>query len=321
MKARVRVVIVTYNASQIIRGCLQSLEDDYRSGLIEVIIVDNNSSDDTTAIIHNEFSWASLIESGINGGFGSGNNLGAKDCDTDYLYFLNSDARSMPGSIKVMVDLLDRERSIGITAPLIVDETGNKTISSYRFVTPGYAIWIALGLNRIFPLNKVDNYHEVRRHPLERRASVDRILGAAFLMQRDIFVRLGGFDERYFLYSEEEDLCLQTRRLGYEIVFEPTAVAVHLGGKTLAPHSILGIASASWSLKYFLYKNYPGIASKCALAIWNVMLVVKMVLTWLFVYKQRGTRLKGYLAAIKSLMIPGYYDTWIRPATKQENRP
>ncbi len=312
-KPRVRVVIVTYNAARIIRDCLFSLVVDYQSNLIEVVVADNNSSDDTLNFINKEYSWVKVVNSGGNIGFGAGNNIGVKGCQAEYLYFLNSDARSLPGSIEYLVRLLDGDSKVGIVGPKILDEAGLNTLSSYRFITPFYAVWIATGLNRLIPLNRRDGRPEIRRKPPEKRVSVDRLLGAAFMMRTELFEKLGGFDENYFLYSEEEDICLETWKAGYEVVYDPGAEAIHLGGQTLNSLSILGTASASWSLKYYLTKHFNPISSKVAIFIWMVMLAVKWFITLVIPGANKRTRLKGYMSALLSVMSPDYYNDKIRP--------
>ncbi len=313
MTKRVRVVIVTFNAADIIRDCLVSLYSDFTAGLIEVSVVDNDSSDKTTEIVKHEFEWVSLIDAGRNAGFGAGNNLGSNGFQGDYLYFLNSDARSMPESIDRLVGTLDEDNKIGIVGPLIYDEAGNKTLSSYRFVTPFYAVWIAVGLNKVFPLNRSNGKSEIRRVPPDGLTRVDRLLGAAFMMRRDLFVKFGGFDENYFLFSEEEDLCMQTHKAGFETVFDPDAKAIHLGSKTIVQYSTLGIASASWSLVYFLKKHFNNISANMAIFAWEVMLGVKWLIVFLFVRNGKIVRMKGYSTAIKSLINSTYYDNYVRP--------
>ncbi len=313
MKPRVRVVVVTFNSEDIIRDCLLSLEGDFRNGIAEVVVVDNHSSDETVNIINNEFAWAAVIRSGGNLGFGAGNNLGAKSCQPDYLYFLNADARSLSGSIEHQVQCLDNNLTAGIIGPLVLDEAGKKTLSTYHFVTPAYAIWVATGLQRLLPINRTDGRYEIRRDPPDRRVHVDRLLGAAFMMRRDLFVQLGGFDENFFLYSEEEDLCFRTWQAGFEVVFDPGCEVIHLGGRSSLPRSVLGIASASWSIKYFLRKHFNGIGAEIALFIWLVMLAVKWCVTFVTVGADRDRRLRGYMTAIGSVLLPGYYDLKVRP--------
>jgi len=310
---RVRVVIVTFNAEEIIADCLNSLKPDFDSGLLEVVVADNNSSDQTANLILQKFAWVELRRTGANLGFGAGNNIGAEGCRSDFLYFFNPDARNRSNSIQRLVSVLDDNRKVGIAGPLVLDEDGKPTLSTYCFITPFQAVWIALGLQHLIPFNRINGMLEIRKSPPPVQVSCDRLLGAAMLIRNDLFITLEGFDNNIFLYSEEEDLCLRCQKEGFEVKFDPSAEVTHLGSKTIVPFSVLGTASASWSLGYFLKKHYNAITSRVAIFIWVLMLIVKLIVTILFIRNNRHNRLQGYRAAILALTVPEYYERRVKP--------
>jgi GT2 family glycosyltransferase len=140
---------------------------------------------------------------------------------------------------------------------------------------------------------------------------VDRVLGAAFLMRRSLFEAIGGFDERFFLYSEEEDLCLRVNLSGYQVVFNPDAAVIHLGGRSAHPSSTLSIASAAWSRQYFLRKHYSAPGVFFSAVVWTVALSARLVAA--AVTFRGAKRIRGYYRAIRSLLSSEYYQNRVRP--------
>ncbi len=317
MPARGTVVIVTYNARDIISRCLNSLRHAVESGFAKVVLVDNASTDGTAEFIADQFPWVTLVRSGFNCGFGAGNNLSLEHLEGDWCFFLNPDATVTERDLESMAEYLGSNPQVGCIGPSVKDENGNKTLSYYPFTKLLTSIWSASGLNKVLPLNKTDGRWELRSRPPDGIVEVDRVLGAAMMVPRKLFERSGGFDERFFLYSEEEDLCLRIRKAGLKVVYYPGAEVVHIGGDTTRHNKPLATASANWSRYLFMRKHYSKAKAEISRWVWLFGLTLRCFITMLVCWgRGRKDRIAGYRLSTFSLLKRGYFDMRLRPPRK-----
>ena len=223
MSRDVAIVIVTFNSEQVLPGLLASLQLGLGTVQADVIVVDNGSSDRTCDIAdHSE--GCRLIRS-TNLGYAAGINLGVSASDAQSFLVLNPDLVLHPESVRPLLRRL-RQADVGIVAPTVLNPDGSLHLSLRREPTIGRA----LGLSGL-------RWPEVSEYVTDlvdyaTPHSVDWALGAALLISRDCHEALGGWDESYFLYSEETDLCLRARELGWETWYEPESVVTHIGGQS-----------------------------------------------------------------------------------------
>lgn len=236
----VDVVIVSYRSRGVLRRAVEELavEPD-----ISVIVVDNASGDGSLDEVAGLRVTARQLERNV--GFAAGCNVGWRLGSGRYVLFLNPDARIDPASVRRLASVLDEDPSVGIAAPLIRDDAGAIDYSQRRFPRLASTFSQAVFLHRLFPHREwVDELVRDPRTYAERR-SVDWVSGACLLVRRDLLARLGGWDERFFMYCEDIDLCKRVRDLGFDVVFEPAAVAVHEGGASAPRASLLPVLAAS----------------------------------------------------------------------------
>ncbi|MEU7893444.1 glycosyltransferase [Nonomuraea sp. NPDC049152] len=239
------VVIVTYASAKIIEDCLRSLGPGLE-GVPDarIIVVDNDSPDDTVDRVRAYGQGVELIETGRNGGFAFGVNAGmaaAEGCD---VLVLNADIRLRPGMVALLLRALERP-GVGIAVPRLLDEHGALQLSLRRRPTVLRALGeAALGgfrAGRFAPLG------ELVADPRDylRPRTVDWATGAAWLVSRACAEALGPLDDRYFLYSEETEYMLRAGWRGFAVRYEPDAVAVHLGGDQVASDRLWALAAAN----------------------------------------------------------------------------
>lgn len=227
----VTVILVSYNVRRHVLAALRSVSG--TSALrVETIVVDNASSDGTVAAVREEFPGTVVVEAGANRGFGAGNNLGLRRAGGRYVLFLNPDAELRPGALEHLVAYLDAHPDVGIVGPRLRYPDGQVQPSRRRFppirtlliesAIPGHW-WFGWPSLRRYYLDDVADDHA---------QDVDWLVGAALLVRRDAIDALGGFDERFFLYSEELDLGRRFRSRGWRIVFDPDAEVIHHEGKS-----------------------------------------------------------------------------------------
>jgi len=206
----ISIIIVNYNTAELLAPCLNSVEPRSDLGL-EVIVVDNASQDDSAAMVSRDFPRVKLIANESNAGFARANNQALKVSNREYIYFLNPDTVVQPGAFEAMIGFMESHTDVGLAGTRILNPNGSVQSSVER------------------------------RYPGERRAQKDLrglpgdiawVLGASMVARRAIVEELGGFDEGFFLYGEEQDLCLRIRKAGWKIGFITDAVVVHWGGQS-----------------------------------------------------------------------------------------
>lgn len=241
-KPLVSVITVTYNSSKFIAPCLQSvLDSDYP--LVEVIVVDNDSKDDTVAIIREEYKSIVLMESRTNLRYGAGNNLGIKSSHGELIFLLNPDATIRKDCISAIVNAWLEDSTIGIIGCKVYYSESNLLQSV------GGTINIS-GKTRLLGDKKLDTgQFEVLRN-------VQWVSGAAMMISRQALRRIGLFDPIYYLYYEETDLCWRARKAGMRVICLPTAIAYHFGGHATRSASLLLTRYMQASRVVFVLKNY-----------------------------------------------------------------
>lgn len=224
MPADLSVVIVNWNSGLQIKSCVESL-----SPQCPVILVDNASTDGSPEHVA-EIPAVTLIRSDKNLGFGMACNLGARHAKSEYLLFLNPDAAVYPGTLeKTLAYMQDPAHAdVGICGVQLVDESGHVSRSCARFPTPlGFAAH-ALGLDKLIPRLG----HFMSEWPHDSTRDVDHVIGAFYMVRRDLFESLNGFDERFFVYLEDLDLSYRARQAGWRSVYLADVQAFHAGGGT-----------------------------------------------------------------------------------------
>lgn len=205
----VTAVVVVYNSAAVVGQCLRSL-----SRAARVIVVDNNSTDDTRDQARAALPTVEIIENPSNMGYGTANNIGFERSATPYTLLLNPDAMIVEGAMERLVAALEAYASAAVAAPILLSPGGELELY-------------------------VMGFGEKRHHRLEAPPDGDMstgfIMGAAMLWRMEAWRRLGGFDEAIFIYGEDTDLALRTTAAGYSMVVVPEAVVRHLGGRSDPP--------------------------------------------------------------------------------------
>lgn len=220
------VVIVNWNAGQQLKVCVDSLSSNVVG---KVVIVDNGSTDNSLGSVR-KLPNISLFEANLNMGFGKACNLGVEQTSAEYLLFLNPDAAIYPGSLEKVLNFMELQenRKIGICGIQLVDETGHIARSCARFPTPIGLFVHAVGLDRFIPRWG----HFMSEWPHDKTRDVDHVIGAFYLVRREVFEQVGGFDERFFVYLEDLDFSYRAHKLGWRSIFLAEVQSFHAGGGT-----------------------------------------------------------------------------------------
>ena len=256
-KIKVSIIIVFYSGAENIYQCLTSIKESKPKTLYEVIIIDNSEKKEIKEKINKEFPWVKYIES-ENKGYGAGNNLGASYALGKYLFILNPDTVLFKGSLDTLVTFLDKRENVAIVAPNLLDENGKifPQMGS-KMLTPIRGIVGHSFLNRIFPNNPISQEYWLKDIPLTVLREADAVPGSAFLIRKDIFEKVGAFDENMFLFFEESDLGKRIREAGYQIFINPKAEVKHRW--TLPKESSQKIKNYFKESRFYYFKKHYGI--------------------------------------------------------------
>ncbi|WMT92828.1 glycosyltransferase family 2 protein [Pelagibacterium sp. H642] len=254
---RVTVVTVSYNSSEVLAGLLDSLEPALSQvGHYQVLVVDNMSSDSSVAIAQGHNITDRVIETGRNAGYAAA--INAADAyvgDSEALLVLNPDIRLSPGSVRLMLDRMASDGTVGIVAPQLFNEDGILSLSlrkepsiltAWSEALVGGTIACRMGLGEV--IGDPRCYADAKE--------VDWATGAALLIAPWARQAVGQWDESYFLYSEEVDYMRRVRLAGYNIVYAPAAMAVHVGGQSNERPDLYALLTAN-RIRYYARHHRP----------------------------------------------------------------
>ncbi len=219
------IIILNYQTKNLVKQCLKNIVNLNLSLAHEIIVVDNNSQDGLKEMLAENFPSIKFIQTGENRGMGAGNNAGIKVAQGQYVLILNPDVVVLPGAIENLIQFIDTREKIGCVAPQLLNPNRTFQPSSYRFPEFFIPLFIRTGLRK-FGENKVKEYF-MSEASQELAHQIDWARGSALLLRREVFDKIGGFDERFFMYLEDVDLCRRLWQAGYEIWYLPTAKMIH----------------------------------------------------------------------------------------------
>jgi len=235
--ARMGVAIISYNTAALLRRCLQSV---LTEATAPVLVVDNRSRDDSAELVRREFPSVRVRAEEENHGYGGGANLALRELDTPYVLLLNADTELRPGAVGALTRYLDEHPHVAMAGPRIVNAAGAFERSAHPFPTPTSLLLHAHWWPGPQARRPADSPRRRKGRLLRwigpslgdewRARPVDWILGAALAIRREAFQAVDGFDEAYFLYQEEIDLCFRLRAAGWETHYAPVATILHIGG-------------------------------------------------------------------------------------------
>lgn len=236
----VDVVVVSYNSRDRLRNCVEPLT---AIEGVHPIVVDNASPDGGLEVVRD--LPIQTIQLQDNRGFAAGTNAGWRVRGSPYVLLLNPDATIDAASIRRLVALLEEDGGVGAAAPKIQRYDGSFEQSMRRFPTLRTTYARAFFLHRLFPRAAWAGELVLDPAAYTRPASPDWVSGACLLVRRSVLERLGGLDEGFFMYCEDKDFCRRMYDLGYELRFEPGALAVHEGGASAPRPALLPVLAES----------------------------------------------------------------------------
>lgn len=297
------IVIITKDTKELLENLLDSIGKDLslKPFIDKIIIVDNASTDGTDRVIGEKYPSVLYARNEQNRGFAAAVNKGSSLAESKYILFLNSDTILVEGEVVKMLDFMEHNKNAAICGPQLVYQDMKKQRSFAaipslagellplaRFKVPVLAqrgqgsrlkVQNAGENDSQFPIPDSSSSSTIHDLPLTIHEStdVDSLIGAAILIRRDVLEMINGFDERYFFFLEETDLCVRARQAGHRVVFLPAVKVIHLQGKTVRKNWIHGRMEYNISLAKFIQKHHTRsyyamfVAVKLAKALFFIM--------------------------------------------------
>lgn len=295
--AKISIVIPSFNTSALLKDTINSIYETENIQSFEIIVVDNDSHDDSVDMVKKYFPDVILISNKSNLGFAKAVNQGWKHSSSELVLFLNSDTLfKSPNTLEKIVEYLRTNTDIGALSGKLILRSGKEDPDTHRgFPDPWSSLTFFLGLEKLFPKSKIfSRYHQGWKNR-NKIHEIDAGCGAFLVVRKMILEELGGWDENYFFYGEDIDLCYRIKKKGWKIVYYPDLEVIHYKGASSglrkesedisknSKEDTLKVASASiqaWERFYFkFYKGkYP------------------VILTLLVLF---GIKVKGALRIIK----------------------
>ncbi len=250
------VVIVSWNTRELLRKCLECLRAEVDGIENEVFVVDNNSGDGSADMVAADHSWVRLIRNHTNKGFAAANNQAFKLTSARYILLLNPDTEVQPGSIKALIDFLQKKPEAGIVAPQLLNSDGTIQRSCRQFPSFAGMLYELVGLSRLFPNEQKFRQYKMLDWQHDDERQVDQPEGACLLVRQEVMQKVGILDEGYWMLFEEVDWCYRIKQAGWQIWFTPQAKVIHHYGQSIKQVKAKMILSSHRGLYRFWWKHY-----------------------------------------------------------------
>jgi len=234
-KIDISIVILNYNSIDFLKGCLESIEKSELNHVsVEIVVVDNASTDDSVAVIRHEYPEVKLIASKKNKGFAAGNNLAVKKTRGKYILFLNPDTVLEPNTLYKVYEYMEKHKDVGVATPRLELANGELDYSTHRgFPTPLNALFFFTGIANLFPKIKIfAGYTHGWKLDDPSPHEVGVISGAFFFVRRKAAKEVGWWDEDYFWYGEDIEFSYSLKEAGWKVMFLPKVHTLHYKGVT-----------------------------------------------------------------------------------------
>ena len=301
MDPQVAVVVVSYNTRNLLLQCLASVVESTQGRDVQLIVVDNASEDGSYDAVRDGYPHATAVRNSKNLGFGAACNQGIRSARSPLILLINSDAKLTARALKALCDCMEQNERCGAAGCRMIDGEGAEAVNTRNFLTPlNQAVELA-GIG--FGFDRLRRTRRPKTNEMGTDCTVDWIDGACLMLRRDALDEVGLFDERFFMYSEDEDLCLRLRSGGWLVCFCGAGTAIH--------HGAASSRSNEMEMLYHFYRSQMLFLSihrgrfSVGFYAW-AMKVVLGIKRWLAGDSRRRETARRHLAALKEAGMAGH---------------
>ena len=250
------VIILNYNVRYFLEQCVLSVQNSIQNIDAEIIVVDNNSSDDSCEMMKQRFPNIKLIENAANSGFPKGNNIGVREAKGKYICILNPDTVVAEDTFEKITDFLNRTENVGIVGCKLIDGAGNFLPESKRGVpTPFVAFTKIMGMYKWFPKSKLFGKYYAQHLNENETGKVAILVGAFMMMKRELYLEVGGFDENCFMYSDDIDLSYMVLKKGKSNYYFHETTVIHYKGESTVRDEVY-MKRFQQAMQFFYQKHF-----------------------------------------------------------------
>ncbi len=287
MNCEISIVIVSYNNPVLLKQTICSIREKIKQPESEIILVDNASSDNNIFMIEKNFPEVKLLKNKTNFGFGKACNLGAKQAAGKYLLFVNSDIYLEGNPLPEMIEILEKNKNIGSLGVQLHNPNGTRQPSGFRFPALSMRFIQLTGLKnfilKIKPSLRIND---------DRMFNADFVSGAFFMLEKQLFNEIGGFDERYFMYLEDADLCYQIVKKGKKNYILNRNDVIHLNENHENSSTPFVFYHLNRGHLLFYQKNYSKYKTNFLRIMSRIIFTLK--LNWLYLRKNSPSEIEKY---------------------------
>lgn len=268
---KLTVIILSHNVRDLLKKSIQSVIDTYRYPGMQIIVVDNASSDDSVAMVHRNFPKVDVVVSQTNVGFSAGNNLAREITRGEAVLFLNPDTVVKGNAIGKCMEILNNETELGAITCRVELQGGKIDYSCHRGLpTPWNSFCYLAGLSGLFPKTKLFSGYTATYLDTNTSHNVECITGAFLLIKRKLLDQINWWDQDYWWNGEDIELCYQIKKAGYKIRYEPSQTIIHYKGSSAKQNKVQTTKSGVRVMRIFTDKHWRELGP------WPVMLMVRM---------------------------------------------
>ncbi len=257
----VSVVIVNYNVKDHVDNCISSIYSaNNKNHKLEIFVVDNNSIDGSVKYIKEKYPDVNVIANDKNIGFSKANNIALKLAKGKYVLILNPDTLLEEGTFEKLISFCEKNEKVGaVTSKLILANGKLDSACKRSFPTLSVAIPRILGLSKLFPKSKIFGKYNLTYLDENKTYDVDSICGAFMFIPKSVLDVTGFFDEDYFMYGEDIDLCFRIKKNGFKIFYYPEVTTIHYKGESTRKTNLSYVNNFYGAMSIFIKKNFTGI--------------------------------------------------------------
>jgi GT2 family glycosyltransferase len=301
----VSVIIVSWNTRDILRSCLASVYQNMGSLALEVIVVDNASNDGSAEMVKSEFPNTVLIKNASNAGFGAANNQAIALAHGRYVLLLNSDTVVLDDAIAKAVAFADLNPDAAVTGLRVLNPDRSLQPTCFMFPSVLNLLLSSTGLYKLFPAGRFFGRESMSWWDRASVCKVDVVTGCFMLIRREALDQIGVFDERFFIYGEETDLCYRFKKAGWKNLFFPDAQIIHYGGQSTTQKAPRMLVELRLSILKF-FRKHQGYGIYVIACILTALFFLLRIPAWALAAMLAGTqtrasakiKLRAYLAGL-----------------------
>lgn len=290
------VIIVNWNTKKLLQNCLSSIYKFTKGINFEVIVVDNGSSDGSVNMLKDNYPQVKIIHNEDNRGYAKANNQGLKIAKGKYFLLLNSDTYLVENSLKKIKDEADKYPESGIISPLLLnkDKSIQQSVGFFPNL-PQVFFWMMFIDDLPFG-SMLHPYHVDHDSFYKMQQEIDWGTGAALLVTKEVYKKVGGLDEAIFMYGEDVEWCFRVKKANFKVLFNPNTKIIHIGGGSAKQIRTSAFIGEFKGLIYFYKKNKSALALQILIALLKIGALLRIVL---FTFTGRFKTAKAYVEVFK----------------------